>query len=180
MIERTFVMVKPDGVSRGLVGEMIRRFENAQLKLKTIKIMSAPASLLDKHYPATPELLKRLGDNTVRAYAGREKDMITDYGTQDPVELGRLVRKWLIEYVCSGPVVPMVWEGNHAIKVIRKIAGVTVCAEAAPGTIRGDYSTDSPDLANFERRPIKNLIHASGNAEEAAFEVGLWFPELKA
>jgi nucleoside-diphosphate kinase len=72
----------------------------------------------------------------------------------------------------------MVWEGNHAIKVVRKLVGATVCAEAAPGTIRGDFSSDSPDLANYELRPVRNLVHASGNAEEAAFEVGLWFPEL--
>ena len=179
MLERSFVMVKPDGVKRSLIGEIIGRFERAGLKLLGMRMQMPPRGLLERHYPATPELLKRLGDNTVRAYAGRETDLLKDYGSQDPVELGKLVRKWLIDYMSSGNAIPMVWEGNCAIKVVRKLLGATVPVEALPGTIRGDFSTDSPDVANAEFRAVQNLVHASGNAEEAAFEVELWFPELK-
>lgn len=172
-------MVKPDGVKRGLVGEIIRRFENAGLKFMAMKLLWPERPLLEKHYPATPELLKRLGDNTVRAFTTLGRDLVKTYGTSDPIELGKRVRGWLLDYTGSGNVVAMVLEGNHAVKNVRRIVGTTIPTESPPGTIRGDYSIDSADAANTEDRPLQNLVHASGNAEEAKDEIKLWFPELK-
>lgn len=179
MLEKSFVMLKPDAVRRRLVGQIIARFENADLKLRAMKLMIPSRELVEKHYPATLELLKRLGDNTLRGFAEIGRDPKKDYGTNDSTEIGKLVRGWLIDYICSSEVLPMVWEGNHAVKVIRKLIGSTIPTDAAPGTIRGDFSIDSPDMANTAGRAIANLVHASGNFEEAKFEIGLWFPELK-
>ena len=89
-----------------------------------------------------------------------------------------MVRKWLTEFMLSAPVVPMVISGNRAIETVRKIVGATLPVAALPGTIRGDFSSDSPDFANTEQRPVRNLVHASGDQEEAEREIKLWFPEL--
>jgi nucleoside-diphosphate kinase len=89
--------------------------------------------------------------------------------------LGVKIRKWLIDFMSSGPIVKIALEGPQAIMVVRKLVGKTVPFLAEPGTIRGDFSIDNPLLANLERRPIKNLIHASGNKQEAENELKLWF-----
>lgn len=179
MIEKSFVMLRHDVVSSGKVGVILERFERAGLSLKAIKLTTPSKELLEKHYPATPELLKRLGQNTVTSFAAMGRDVVKEFGSSDPEELGKLVRKWLIDWNSEGAVVAAVWEGNNAVKNIRRLVGPTIPMEAPAGTIRGDFSLDSPDLANGEHRPLHNIIHASGNAEEAAFEIGLWFPELK-
>ncbi len=178
MLERSYTMVKPDGVKRGLIGQIISRFERAGMRLIGMKLMVPSTEIVSQHYPGTPELLKRLGDNTIRGFGEIGRDVQKEFGTTDPVELGKLVRGWLVNSIAGQTVVAMVWEGNQAIKIIRKLLGGTVPSEALPGTIRGDFSLDSPDIANTEKRPLNNLLHASGNAEEAKFEVNLWFPEL--
>jgi nucleoside-diphosphate kinase len=180
MLERSYTMIKPDGVQRGLVGQIISRFEAVGLRLVAMKMLIPARAITEQHYPGTPELLKRLGDNTIRGFGEIGKDVVKEFGTNDPIELGKLVREWLMKSITTAPVIAMVWEGNNAIKNIRKLLGSTVPSEALPGTIRGDLSVDSPDVANTEHRSLYNLMHASGNAEEAKFEIGLWFPELKA
>jgi nucleoside-diphosphate kinase len=179
MLEKSFTMIKPDGVNRALIGTLISRFETAGLKLIGLKMLRPKRDIVGKHYPATPALLKRLGDNTIRGFGEIGRDVKKEFGTNDPIKLGKMVREWLIQSLTSGDVVAMVWQGNNAIKNIRKLLGSTVPSEALPGTIRGDFSLDSPDVANMEHRSLYNLMHASGNVEEAAFEVALWFPELK-
>ena len=86
-----------------------------------------------------------------------------------------MVNNWNKDFLTSGPVVAMVWEGNHAIDNVRRLVGATLPTFAAPGTIRGDYSVDSPVLANARKRAVKNLIHASGEPKEAELEIDLWF-----
>jgi nucleoside-diphosphate kinase len=179
MIERSFTMIRHDMVAAGKVGAILERFERAGLKLVAMKLTTPSKKLLETHYPATPELLKRLGANTVTSFAAMGRDVVKEFGSNDPEELGKLVRSWLIDWNSLGPVVAMVWEGNNAVKNIRRLVGPTIPMDAPAGTIRGDFSIDSPDLANGDHRPLHNVIHASGNSEEAAFEVGLWFPELK-
>ncbi len=119
-----------------------------------------------------------MGGKTLEDYANRGMSTMDSLGTEDAVEIGRMVRTWLTEFLLSAPMVPMVISGNRAIETVRKVVGNTLPVAAAPGTIRGDYSSDSPDLANSERRPVRNLIHASGDPEEAEREIALWFPEL--
>jgi nucleoside-diphosphate kinase len=104
-------------------------------------------------------------------------DAKDQFGTDDAAKIGGEVRQWLVDFMRSGPVFAMVLEGPHVIEVVRKLVGSTLPQKANPGTIRGDHSYDSPHLANANARPIKNLVHASGNVEEAEFEIGLWFAE---
>ncbi|MDR7607975.1 MAG: nucleoside-diphosphate kinase [Armatimonadota bacterium] len=175
--ERTLVLVKPDGVQRGLVGEILARFERAGLKLVALKMVRAPRELLERHYPADETFLRTIGGKTKEAFEAYGLDVRERMGTEDPVEVGRRVRAWLVDFMASGPVVAAVVEGVHAVSAVRKLVGQTLPVFADPGTIRGDWSTDSPTLANLEQRPVRNLVHASGTLEEAEYEVRLWFRE---
>ncbi|MCS7235003.1 MAG: nucleoside-diphosphate kinase [Armatimonadota bacterium] len=175
--ERTLVLVKPDGVQRGLVGEILARFERAGLKLVGLKMVRASRELLERHYPADEGFLRTIGGKTKEAFEAYGLDVRDRMGTDDPLEVGRQVREWLVEFMASGPVVAAVVEGVHAVSAVRKLVGKTLPIFAEPGTIRGDWSTDSPTLANLERRPVRNLVHASGSLEEAEYEVRLWFRE---
>ncbi len=173
--ERTLVFLKPDGVQRGLIGKILGRFEGAGLKVIGLKMMRAAPELLERHYPADEGFLRTIGGKTREAFEAAGLDVRREAGTDDPLAIGRQVRQWLIEFVASGPVVAFVLEGTHAVSVARKIVGDTLPYRAAPGTIRGDLSADSPAVANLQKRPVRNLVHASGTLEEAASEMALWF-----
>jgi nucleoside-diphosphate kinase len=122
-----------------------------------------------------PLLLKDGGEKTLATYTKYGKDAKKDFGTDDPMELGKLVQKWLFDYVQSGPVVAMILEGRHAVDNVVNMAGPTMPVAAPAGTIRGDFSTDSAAYANEERRGVMNLVHISASIEEANFEKMLWF-----
>jgi nucleoside-diphosphate kinase len=175
--EKTVVIVKPDGVKRGLTGEIVRRIEQRGLKVIALKMFWATHEQMDAHYPKDREWITGLGKNTARAYEEYklEQTLQADFGTEDLYEIGKNVRAWLVEYMTSAPLVKMVVSGLHAIPMVRKIVGNTLPSFAEMGTIRGDFSIDSPALANAEKRAVHNLVHASGNAEEAANEIQLWF-----
>lgn len=177
IFERTLVLIKPDGVERKLVGEIISRFEKAGLKIVGLGIVKPTKKLIDRHYPKNRAWIENLGYNTIKTAeeANIKIDLQKDYGVKNVYELGLKVRQWLIDFMSSGPVVKIALEGPMAISLVRKLVGKTVPYLAEPGTIRGDYSADSPLLANLEKRPIKNLIHASGNLKEANYELKLWF-----
>jgi len=173
--ERTLVFLKPDGVQRGLVGEIVGRFERAGLKLVGMKMLVPTRDLLDRHYPNEEQFLTTIGGKTRDAFVSYGFDVKRETGTDDLLAIGREVRGWLIEYVSSGPVVAFVLEGIHAVSTVRKLVGDTLPLQAAPGTIRGDFAIDSPTVANLAKRPVRNLVHASGTVEEAAAEIALWF-----
>ncbi len=139
--ERTFVAVKPDGVQRGLIGEVIGRFERVGLKLVGVKMLVPEAAHIEKHYEKIDEK----------------------------------IRKHLVTFMTSGPVVAMVWEGAHAVPLVRKLVGKTEPLSSDVGTIRGDFVLDSYAMSDADGRAIRNIIHASGNIEEALFEIGHWF-----
>lgn len=175
-MEQTLIAIKPDGVVRGLTGEIITRFEKAGLKLVAAKMLTVTKDHASKHYPADrEELWTGIGNKTLENYEKLEIDAIKMLGTKDPKKIGDIVRVWLLDYIVSGPVFAAVFEGPHAVELIRKITGHTLPLLSAPGTIRGDYSFDSAYLANTGKRAIKNLIHASGTVEEAKYEIPLWF-----
>ncbi len=175
--ERTLVLLKPDGVRRGLVGEVLRRIESRGLKIVALQMVVPSRKQFDDHYPKDRAWIEGLGKNTARTY--EEFKIATtlkeDYGIEDHYEIGVMVRNWLIDFMISGPIVKMVVEGLHAIRMVRKIVGPTIPAFAEMGTIRGDFSVDSPVLANFEKRAVFNLIHASGDPKEAEHEIQHWF-----
>ncbi len=176
-VQRTFVMVKPDGVKRGLVGEVIRRLEQAGLKLVAIKMVWPTPEKVAGFYPSSEEWFASVGSKTMKGYEKLGIDVKAEFGTNDPVEIGKVIKSWLVKYVSSGPCVAMVWEGNRAIEKVRALVGFTEPFSAAPGTIRGDFSPDSFEYANREFRSLFNIVHASGNEEEARHEISYWFSE---
>jgi nucleoside-diphosphate kinase len=175
-MEQTVVLIKPDGVKRGLVGEIIHRFERMNLKIVAMKMVVMTDDVFHKHYGTDKDsTIQRLGGKTLETYSKYGKDAKKDLGTDDPKELGKMVVGWLKDYVQSGPVVAMLVEGMHAVDNVKALAGPTMPVSAPPGTIRGDFSTDSAAYANDQKRGVSNLIHISGSLEEANFEKTLWF-----
>ena len=173
--EQTFVLVKPDGVKKGLVGEIIKRFEQRDLKIVALEMFQPTTELIDNHYPKDEAWIRRLGQKSLATYEKYGIDVVEELGTKDDKEIGVMVRKWLVDYMTSAPLVRMAVQGVHAVDVVRKIAGATMPSAADMGTIRGDYSIDSAALANSEKRAVMNLLHASETPEEAEHEIQHWF-----
>ncbi|MFH1332513.1 MAG: nucleoside-diphosphate kinase [archaeon] len=148
MIQRTLVLIKPDGVERGLTGEIIHRLERKGLKSIGMKMVWIDKKMAAEHYGE--DLVKRRGEK---------------------------VRDYLVDYVTSGPVIAMVLEGVEAIENTRMICGVTEPRSAQPGTIRGDFSPVSYAYCDSKNMAIKNTIHASANPDDAEKEIKLWFKE---
>ncbi len=175
--ERTFVLVKPDGVRKGLIGEVIKRFEQRDLKIVAIEMFQPTKEQIDDHYPKDEVWIKRLGEKSLSTYQKYDLDVKTILGTDDALQIGKMVRGWLIDFMLSAPLVRMVVQGLHAVDMVRKISGPTLPFIADMGTLRGDYSNDSPALANSEKRAVMNLLHASETPEEAEHEIRHWFGE---
>ena len=176
--EKTFVLVKPDGVRKGLVGEIIRRFEQRDLKIVALQMFRPTREEIDEHYPKDAAWISRLGGKTLTTYEKAGVDPVENLGTKDQLEIGTMVRGWLIDYMTSAPLVKLVVQGLHAVDVVRKIAGPTMPYMADMGTVRGDFAIDSPVLANVEKRAVMNLLHASETSEEAAHEIQHWFGDF--
>ena len=177
MIERTLILVKPDGVKRGLVGQIISRFESLGLKIIGIKMIHPTRDFAKKHYPVTEEWYKKVGSNTLEDSKKYNISAKKTIGTEDPIAIGKKVHEWNIDFLTSDPLIAMVAQGVHAIETVRKIAGTTVPNTAQPGTIRGDLSTTSALHSNMKNRAIQNLVHTSGNKDEAEREIHLWFSD---
>lgn len=175
--EKTFVLVKPDGVQKGLIGEIIKRFEQRDLKVVALEMFMPTREQIDNHYPKDEKWITRLGTKTLETYQKYGYDPMEDFGTDDPAKIGPEVRGWVIDYMTSAPLVRMVVQGIHAVDMVRKISGPTMPYVADMGTIRGDFSNDSPALANAEKRAVMNLLHASETPEEAEHEIEYWFGE---
>jgi nucleoside-diphosphate kinase len=177
--EKTFVLIKPDGVRKGLVGEIIKRLEQRDLKVVALEMFEPTHTEMDKHYPKDEKWLSRIGEKTTTNYTKYGYDVKKDFGTTDLLKIGKEVRRWLIEFMISAPMVKMVVEGVHAVDMVRKIVGPTMPSQAEMGTIRGDYSVDSAISANVERRAVFNLVHASETPDEAKHEIEHWFGKKK-
>ena len=171
--ERTLVMVKPDGVQRGLIGEIIKRHESLGFKLVAIKTVMPTEKHIEEHYTLDPEWRKVTGEKTIAGY--KSKGMTPP--SNDPFEITDIILKCLKKYMTSGPAIAMVWQGAHVVKMVRKIVGGTEPLTSDVGTIRGDYVMDSYEMSDNDGRAIRNLIHASGSVEEAAMEIPHWFDE---
>lgn len=173
--ERVFVMIKPDGVAKGLIGEVLRRVEQRGLKVVALKMFKPSHDQINDHYPKDEAWISRLGEKTLGTYEKYGKDPIKELGTADKLEIGKLVRGWLIDFMTSYPLVKAVIQGPHAIDVVRKLAGDTLPFKAPIGTIRGDFSADSPAIANAEKRAVMNIVHVSETPQEAEHEIKHWF-----
>lgn len=176
-MEKTVVLIKPDGVRKGIIGEVVHRFERVGLKIIAAKMIWVDKTTVGKHYADDGKYHKSVGEKTLENYNKYGMDPNENLGTKDPVEIGRMVRKWNMEFLSSGPLFALLLEGPEAVLVVRKIVGSTFPADAAPGTIRGDYSLDSAYHSNLQKRTTQNVVHASGTPDEAEFERKLWFKE---
>lgn len=145
-LEKTLVLLKPDAIHRGIVGEILQRFEKVGAKMIGMKLLVSAKDTAMKHY--TEDLAKRRGEK---------------------------VRKLMIEMLLSGPIVAIVFEGIDIVEVVRKMVGLTEPKSAAPGTIRGDYAHVSYRYSNKKEIGVFNLIHASATPEEAEVEINVWF-----
>src|SRR3990172_5093919 len=150
MIERTLIVLKPDAMQRGLAGEIITRFERVGLKIMAAKIVEPDGEFYHHHYEKIGNMISRRGKE---AFEGT------------------------LEMMQRGPVFALVLEGVDAVEVVRKLAGTTEPKKALPGTIRGDYAHISLDWANGKSKGVPNLLHASGDLEEAKAEIAHWFDE---
>ena len=145
MIERTLLIIKPDGVQRNLTGEILKRFENIGLKLVGIKMVWVDEDFGARHYY---DIKQRRGEKVFNGLMG---------------------------YITMGPVIAVVMEGVDAIEIVRKICGPTEPKAAQPGTIRGDFAHVSFGYSDLVGEAVRNIVHASGTKDEAKNEIALWF-----
>lgn len=174
-IEKTLIIVKPDAVARGLIGEVFETFEKVGLKILAAKMVKPDQEVIKKHYPGTSEWIKEMGNKTLLSFKEAGEDVIKNMGTDDPNKLGQFVYERLIKYWMEGPIVVSVWEGPHAIGVARKLRGHTIAYLAEAGTLHAAYSYDSSILSSLLDRVVKTFVHASGNKSEAKREIKYWF-----
>lgn len=173
--EKTLVVIKGDGVQRGISGEIITRFERVGLKIKAMKMVWPNEDLINKHYdPNNNEWLESLGKKTIKGYKKRGIKI-----EKSPIEIALAVQKNLLKYFSAGPVIAIVLEGAHSVEIVRKLVGPTDPFSSPPGTIRGDYSMDSFELSDGKDRTLRNLIHASGSIEDAEHEIEIWFDQTE-
>ncbi len=177
-LEKTCVIIKPDAVKKGLIGEIIKRFEQRDLKIIALEMFQNTPEMVMKQYPKSDALFARFGGKTESSYREVGWDLASDFGTENLVEIGGMVHGWLIEFLTSAPMVKIAIQGPHAISIVRKIVGDTMPYRAEMGTLRGDYSNDSPALANHEHRVLHNIIHASEDMTEAENEIKIYFDRL--
>lgn len=171
--ERTLVLLKPDAVQRSLVGEIISRFERVGLKIVGLKFLLPDEKRAYTHYVKNEEEIVALGERSIE---GKKKSGM-DVTGEDPRALGEKIINGLVSFLTSGPVVAIAIEGHQAIKIVRKLVGSTEPLSSDVGTIRGDFTVDSYQIADADGRAVRNLVHASSNEFEAAYELKLWFDE---
>lgn len=147
-LQRTLVLLKPDAINRGLVGEILHRFERVGAKMVGLKLLVSDKDTAEKHY--TQDLADRRGKE---------------------------VRDMMLAMLTSGPIIAVVYEGIEIVEVVRKLVGSTEPKASLPGTIRGDFSHTSFEYASAKKMPVMNLIHASTSQEEAEVEIAVWFKE---
>lgn len=170
--ERTLVILKPDAVQRGLVGEVIKRIENTGLKLVALKMLAADEERLWQHYKKDEAWFLKKGERTIEELkaAGRPVE-------KEALEYGKDIIRALVKFMSASPVVAMVWEGNQAVGIVKKIVGSTEPLTSDSGTIRGDFTLDSYELSSLDGRAVRNLIHCSDPVSDAEREIPIWFNE---
>jgi len=170
MIEQTFVILKPDAVHRGLIGEIVSRFERCGIKIVATKMVYPDETTIGEHYAADDEWLNSVGEKQIASYKKKGIEI-----TDEPKKLGLKVRNNLVDFLRLSPSIAFVLEAHNAVAHVRKLVGETSPEASAPGTIRGDFSFDTYELADKLGRAVQNLIHASSSVEEAKREIDLWF-----
>jgi len=175
-VEKTLVLIKPDGVEKGLVGEIIARFEKTGLRIKALKMVWADEKLAEQHYPLDEEWSKNVFEKAKKAAAERKQKL----KFQTHKEFGQDIQTKLKKYISEAPIMAIVLEGPSAIEIVRKMVGNTEPRQALPGTIRGDFtSIETYEVSDAAGRPLRNLIHASDSSSSAERETNIWFTEAE-
>lgn len=168
--ERTLILIKPDGVQRSLVGEIVRRIERSGLKIVALKMFVPTSEKLIEHYHKDDAWFLEKGERIVEGR--KERGLPVEKG---PIEYGRSIIDQLVTFMTAGPIVAMVVQGNQAVAVVKKLVGATEPLTSDVGTIRGDYTVDSYEHAGLQERAVRNLVHCSDKPEEAEREISVWF-----
>lgn len=168
--ERTLVILKPDAIQRGLIGDLLKRFENTGLKLVAMKMIVPKEEIVWQHYNKDEAWFQAKGEKLVENLkaAGRPVE-------KEAIEYGREIIGALVKFMTASPIIPMVWEGNQSVSIIKKLVGGTEPATSAVGTIRGDYTLDSYEISNLDNRAVRNLVHCTDDPSESEREISLWF-----
>jgi nucleoside-diphosphate kinase len=168
--ERTLVILKPDAIQRGLIGELIKRFENTGLKMRALKMLIPKEDICWSHYNKDEEWFFKKGEMLIKNR--QEKDLPIE---KEAIEYGKGIVEALVKFMTAGPVIAMVFSGNQAVGIVKKLVGGTEPLTSDVGTIRGDLTLDSYQISNFDNRAVRNLVHCSDSKEEAEREIDLWF-----
>lgn len=168
--QQSLVLVKPDGVQRSLIGEVLKRIERTGLKITALKMMVATREQVIDHYHKDDAWCLRKG--TKIAADRKEHGLPVD---KEPIEYGRDIIEQNVKFMTSGPIIALVVQGSMAPAVIRKIVGETEMTSSDVGTIRGDFSIDSYEHAAVDSRAVRNIVHCSENFDEAKREIQVWF-----
>ena len=178
MQQKTLIILKPDCIKRGLVGEVIARFEKVGLKIVAMKMATATKEQLQKHYPLDDQnWIGKVGQKSLDNFVENGLDVQKYLGSEDTLEIGTKIVNNLVEFMLHAPVIILCLEGPDAVAMCRKLIGSTLPCNSPLGSIRGDYSLDNPVLANMQNRTIHNLIHGSETVADAQKELQIWFPE---
>lgn len=170
--EKTLVLIKPDSVQRGLVGEIVGRFERVGLKIVAMKFLIPTGEQARKHYVKSEAEITALGKRSIANRKKYNPDL-----KEEPEETGKKIVDRLVRFLTAGPIVALVLQGRHATAITRKLIGSTEPLSSDVGTIRGDFTLDSYEASDPDNRSIRNLIHASCDAKEAEYEIKVWFSE---
>jgi nucleoside-diphosphate kinase len=168
--ERSLVILKPDAIQRGLIGELIKRIEQSGLKMIALKMTNATEDQCWTHYNKDDVWFKEKGEKLAENRKARGLEL-----EKEPIEYGRDIIGALVKFMTCGPIIPMIIEGNQAVAIVKKLVGGTEPTTSDVGTMRGDLTVDSYELANIDERAIRNLIHCSDKVEEAEREIDIWF-----
>lgn len=168
--ERTLVIIKPDGVQRSLIGEIISRLEKTGLKFTAFKFFIPTEDQCWKHYDKDNQWFEEKGGNIINDLKNAGMSV-----EKDAIEYGKDIIRQLASFMTSGPVLAIALEGNQAVGIVKKIVGGTEPLTSDVGTIRGDLTLDSYALAGVDGRAVRNLIHCSDKTEEAERELKIWF-----
>lgn len=168
--ERTLILIKPDGVQRSLIGEIIHRVERSGLKIVALKLRVPTREQLVEHYHKDESWFVEKGARIVENR--KEKGLPIE---KEAIDYGRAIVEQLVAFMTSGPVVAIVVQGNQSVAVVKKLVGATEPLTSDVGTIRGDYTVDSYEHAGVQERAVRNLVHCSDQPKEAEREIGIWF-----
>ncbi len=167
--ERSFVAIKHDGVQRSLVGEIIKRIERTGLKIVALKMFVPTREKAIEHYGKDDAWCQAKGEKLIEMLKAKG-----DTPTKTAVEYGREIIEALLNYFTAGPIIGMIIEGNQAVGIVKKLVGGTEPTTSDVGTIRGDLTLDSYNMANVDGRAVRNLIHCTDKPEEAEREINIW------